>query len=218
MGESGCWKGKTKGDAALYEAAEGKLIERSPLCIFAPPVSLKLRSHALRTGRRRPTYLDRLGPSPGEVLGDSGSILTKRYLEQAYSVFGLRQVVVLDVDVEQVDVPRQFDVVQDLGFDVLQCDSQSRVLRPIVYVAVAGIAELLVIFGEEPLAQFRGERLACLDTNLHLLHQLFPSLLRNDFAWNCRWRKSAQLVEVKAGRLLNAHLKSGGTKWSNLPR
>ena len=77
--------------------------------------------------------------SPVQVLGDPRSILTKRFREQAYSPSGLRQIVVLEVDVEQVDVPRQFDIVHDVGFDNLPGDGQSRVLRVVVNVAVAGL-------------------------------------------------------------------------------
>ena len=62
-----------------------------------------------------------------QVLGDSGPILTKRFREQAYAPFGLPQVVVIEVDVEQVDVPLQFDSVHDVGFDDLAGDGQQLV-------------------------------------------------------------------------------------------
>ena len=57
------------------------------------------------------------------------------------SPFGHRQAAVLEVDVKQVDVPRQFDIVHDVGFDDLPCDGLRSVLRRVVNVAVAGIAE-----------------------------------------------------------------------------
>src|SRR5262249_26244255 len=99
----------------------------------------------------------RLLPREVQVLGDSGSILPKRFREQADAPFCLRQVVVLKVDVEQVDVPRQFDIVHDVVFDDLPCDGQRRGLRRVVNVAVAGSAELFVFSGEEPPVQLRRE-------------------------------------------------------------
>src|SRR5262249_14615379 len=101
-----------------------------------------------------------------QVLGDSGAVLTERVREQTDPPSGLRQVAVLEVDVEQVDVPRQFDIVRDVGLDDLPCDRQGRVLRRVVDVAVAGVAELRVLLGEEPLEQFARQPLARLDTNL----------------------------------------------------
>src|SRR5215216_5047679 len=64
-----------------------------------------------------------------QVLGDSRPVLMKRLREQAYSPSGLRQVVVIQVAVEQVDVPRPFDIIGDVGLDDLACDGQGRVLR-----------------------------------------------------------------------------------------
>ena len=84
-----CRSRKIKGDAAFYGATEGHL--SNAFCIFAPAASLKLRSSAVRAGRRQLGYLDRLGPSPDQVLGDPRSILPKRFREQACAPFGLRQ-------------------------------------------------------------------------------------------------------------------------------
>jgi hypothetical protein len=73
--------------------------------------------------------------------------------------------VVLQVDVEQVDVPRQFDIVRHVGFDDLPGDGQRRLLRRIVNVAVAGALKLLVLLGEKSLAQFSREPVARVDAN-----------------------------------------------------
>ena len=54
---------------------------------------------------------------------------------------------------------------RSIDFDDLPGDGERRVLRRVVNVAVAGIAELLVLLGEEPPAQFRGEPVARLDAN-----------------------------------------------------
>ena len=84
-----------------------------------------------------------------QVLRNSPPILPKRLRQQPYPPFGLRQVVVFEIDVEQVDVPRQFDIVRDVGFDDLPCDGQRRVLRRVVNVAVAGMAEFVVLLADE---------------------------------------------------------------------
>ena len=55
-----------------------------------------------------------------------------------------------EVDVQQVDVPRQFAAVQDVGFDDLPRNGQRRVLRVVVDVTVRGAAQFRVLLGEQP--------------------------------------------------------------------
>ena len=86
-----------------------------------------------------------------QVLRDARPLLPKRLREQPYPPLGLRQVAGFQGDVEQVDVPRQFDILGHVGFDDLPRDGQRRVLRRVVNVPVAGIAELLIFLAEEPL-------------------------------------------------------------------
>jgi hypothetical protein len=104
-------------------------------------------------------------PPEVQILGDSGPILAKRFREQPDSPFRLRQVVVSEVEVEQVNVPRQFDLLPDVGLDDLPCDRQRRVLGGIMNVAIAGLAELLVLLGQQPLAQLGREPIAGLDAH-----------------------------------------------------
>ena len=59
----------------------------------------------------------------------------------------------------------RFNIVHHVGFDDFPRDRQSRVLRVVVNVAVAGIAELLVLLGKEPHAQVGRKTVARLDAN-----------------------------------------------------
>src|SRR4029079_2808669 len=118
--------------AAIFWAA-------SSVMNFAVPSMIVLRTNSSRF------------PAKVQVLGDAPPLFAKRYFKQADSPFGLRQVEVFEIDVEQVDVPRQFNVGHDVGFDDLAGDRQGRVLRAVVNVAVTGRAQLLIFVGQEPL-------------------------------------------------------------------
>src|SRR5262245_53999076 len=102
-----------------------------PLSLFT---GASLRTNALRVGARpghpNPQRLWGSPPWPPalwvgvlfaevQILGDPRSILSKCVREQAVSPSGLRQVEVFEADVEQVDVPGQFNIVHDVGFDDL---------------------------------------------------------------------------------------------------
>src|SRR6202040_2712761 len=88
-----------------------------------------------------------------QVPRDSGAVLAERVSQQPNSTSGLGQVVVVEIDVEQVDVPRQLDV----GQDDLPSDWQRGVLRDVVDVSIARAPQFLVLLGEQAQEQRGGE-------------------------------------------------------------
>ena len=75
-----------------------------------------------------------------QVLRDPRAVLAEGIGQQPDPPLRLVQIRVIEVDVEQVDVPRQLHRVADVGLDDLARDGQRGALRDVVDVAVAGVA------------------------------------------------------------------------------
>src|SRR5712691_9914892 len=80
-----------------------------------------------------------LGPRGDEVqiLGYPRAILAEGVHVQPNPLPPQLEVVVVQVEVEKVDVPRRLDVGRDVGADDLAGDGQGRVLRDVVNVPIA---------------------------------------------------------------------------------
>ena len=81
-----------------------------------------------------------------QIVSDSGSILFQSLHIEAYPFLGHFQVVVVVVDVEQIDVPRHFDRIQDVGLHNFPSNGQGGCLGVIVYVFVFGLLQFFVFF------------------------------------------------------------------------
>ena len=81
-----------------------------------------------------------------QIVSDSGSILFQSLHIEAYPFLGHFQVVVVEVDVEQIDVPRHFDRIQDVGLHNFPSNGQGGCLGVIVYVFVFGLLQFFVFF------------------------------------------------------------------------
>ena len=91
-------------------------------------------------------------------------------------------------DVEQIDVPRQLQLVENVRVDDGPGDRQRRRLRDVVDVAVVRVLKLRVLLGEEPRAELGGEPVSSLDADLvvfgqrRVLVKPFPQDAEADFA------------------------------------
>ena len=81
-----------------------------------------------------------------QIVSDSGSILFQSLHIEAYPFLGHFQVVVVEVDVEQIDVPRHFDRIQDVGLHNFPSNGQGGCLGVIVYVFVFSLLQFFVFF------------------------------------------------------------------------
>src|SRR5215203_3976000 len=122
-----------------------------------------------------------------EVLRDAGAALLERVGEQPDAAAGFAEVGVVQVDVQQVDVPGQLLRAGDVGRDDFPCDRQRRGFRIVVNVTVACGEQLRVLLLEQPREQRRGEHVAGLDPALvvrgewGLLVQPLPQDAQADF-------------------------------------
>src|SRR3954470_11915734 len=64
-----------------------------------------------------------------QIFRDSCSVFSKRVRQQLDTTLRFGEVVVVEIDIQQVDVPRQFNIVHHVCFNDLARDRQSRVLR-----------------------------------------------------------------------------------------
>src|SRR5882672_6608352 len=87
-----------------------------------------------------------------QILRNSRSVFSKRVRKQFYPTFRFGQIVVVEIDIQQVDIPGKLDAVHHVGFDNLSRNRQRGVLRRIVNVAVAGLPEFVVFLGKQSLA------------------------------------------------------------------
>src|SRR4029079_4621912 len=141
----------------------------------APRPRIRRRFDRLAVWSWQPEHVT-LGRDGGEiqVLGDASAVLAERVREQPNPPLRLVQVGVVQIDVEQVDVPGQLHVVHDIGLHDLAGDRQGRALRDVVHVAVAGALQLVVLLFEQRLEQLAREGVARLHTDLVVLGQRRP--------------------------------------------
>src|SRR2546426_2061262 len=95
-----------------------------------------------------------------QVLRDSGTVFAKRLCEQAYAVFGFVQILIVQIDVQQVDIPGQLHFIVYVGFNDFPGNGQRRVFRHIVNITIAGLAQLLVFLGKKARKQLGREPVA----------------------------------------------------------
>src|SRR5712692_6011177 len=150
-----------------------------------------------------------------EVLRDSRAVGAKRLREQTDSPLAFGQIVVIEIDVEQVDVPGQLDVVHDVGLDNRPGDGQRGVLRDVVDIPVARSAQLLVLLDEKPREQLFREEVARLDAHLVVFGQPgvlvkpFPQDAETDFACGHVFHQIQHVVvSEKVCRLQRGRLES----------
>ena len=76
---------------------------------------------------------------------------------------------VVQVEVQQVDVPRRLDRVRDIALDDLPGDGQRRILRVVMDVPVPRPAQLRVLLCRQPVEQFGCERISGLHPARHIV-------------------------------------------------
>src|SRR5688500_13654672 len=124
------------------------LVAPATACVVTTSVLLPpQRRRVRRAGPVHAALSRHYGGLEVQVLGDAPAVGMEGVTEQADAALRLRKIVHAEVDVEQVDVPRQLDGVEHVGLDDLACDRQRRRLRVVVDVTVAGGAQLLVFLG-----------------------------------------------------------------------
>src|SRR5512141_337687 len=87
------------------------------------------------------------------VVGEAGAVALEGVQVGLDALPGAREVVVVEVQVEQVDVPGRLDRVLDVAGGDLAGDRQRGALRVVVHVAVLRLEQLPVLLGEQPLEQ-----------------------------------------------------------------
>src|SRR4029450_226669 len=84
-----------------------------------------------------------------EILGDPRSVSLEGLYVGPDAGSGIDEIVIVQVQVQEIDVPRQLGAIAHVGSDDLTSDGQRGRLRIIVDVAVAGGEQLLVFFVEQ---------------------------------------------------------------------
>src|SRR5438874_7303471 len=82
---------------------------------------------------------------------------------------GIGEVVIVQVQVQEIDVPGQLDAIGHVGSDDLACDGQRGRLRIVVDVAVTGGEQLLVFFVEQAGKKRQIERIAGFGARLRVV-------------------------------------------------
>src|SRR4029450_5080492 len=85
-----------------------------------------------------------------EILGDPRAVSLEGPDVGRAPGAGGGEIVIVQVQVQQIDVPGQLDAIGNVGRDDLARDWQRCRLRIIVDVAIAGSEQLLVLFVEQP--------------------------------------------------------------------
>src|SRR6202521_5632407 len=103
-----------------------------------------------------------------QVLGDARAVSVEGIEVERDALAGSRQIVLVQVEVQQIDVPRRLDGVEHVGLDDRPRDRQRRLLRVVVDVAVARSQELPVLLLEETREQLPGQGSARLDAGFRV--------------------------------------------------
>src|SRR5450830_1283545 len=113
-----------------------------------------------------------------EVLGDPRPVPLEGLDVGPDAGPGGGEVMIVEVEVQEVDVPGRLDVMGDVGLDDLPRDGQRGRLRVVVDVAVTGAKQFLVLLDEESREERRAEYVAGADTGCRVVGGEFCPLLQ----------------------------------------
>ena len=113
-----------------------------------------------------------------QVFGNPGAVFFECFHIEANPLFGHLQIVVVEVDVEQVNIPRYFNRGESVGLNNLPGDGERSSLGVIVHIFIFGLLYFVVLFLQQSFKQLRGEQISRFGTCLSIVFVQTPAFMQ----------------------------------------